>query len=67
MKMKNDCTINKYKIKLVVKGYRQRKSMSYLDTYSLMSIIISIQILIVNETINKLEIHMNVKKNFIKW
>ena len=61
MKMKVDGTINKYKIRLVVKGYRQQESMSYLYTYSLMSIIIPIQILIVIGAINKLEIHMNVK------
>jgi len=61
MKMKVDGTINKYKIRLVVKGYRQQESMGYLYTYSLMSIIIPIQILIVIGAINKLEIHMNVK------
>jgi hypothetical protein len=59
--MKVDGTINKYKIRLVVKGYRQQESMGYLYTYSLMSIIIPIQILIVIGAINKLEIHMNVK------
>jgi hypothetical protein len=36
-KMKIDCTIDKYKIKLVVKGFRKQAGMNYLDTFSLVS------------------------------
>jgi hypothetical protein len=49
------------KLDLLLKVIGLQKSMGYLYTYSLMSIIILIQILIVIEAINKLEIHMNVK------
>ena len=33
-KMKADGSINKYKTKLVIKGYRQREGLDYFDTYS---------------------------------
>ena len=49
------------KLDLLLKVIGLQESMGYLYTYSLMSIIILIQILIVIEAINKLEIHMNVK------
>ena len=49
------------KLDLLLKVIGLQKSMGYLYTYSLMSIIIPIQILIVIGAINKLEIHMNVK------
>jgi hypothetical protein len=49
------------KLDLLLKVIGLPESMGYLYTYSLMSTIILIQILIVIEAINKLEIHMNVK------
>jgi hypothetical protein len=49
------------KLDLLLKVIGLQESMGYLYTYSLMSTIILIQILIVIEAINKLEIHMNVK------
>ena len=53
-KMKADGTIDKYKIRLVVKGFRQQEGVSYFDTYSPVSRITSIRMLIVIAYINKL-------------
>ena len=33
-KMKADGSIDKYKARLVIKGYRQKKDLDYFDTYS---------------------------------
>lgn len=64
--MKIDSIIEKYKVRLIVKGFRQQESMNYFDTYLLVSIITSIRILIIIAVINKLEIHqMNFKINFL--
>jgi hypothetical protein len=64
--MKIDSIIDKYKVRLIVKGFRQQESMNYFDTYLLVSIITSIRILIIIAVINKLEIHqMNFKINFL--
>ena len=41
--MKVDDTINKYKVKFVIKGFRQQESVNYFDTYLYVSKIISIQ------------------------
>ncbi|KAK3038255.1 hypothetical protein RJ639_030864 [Escallonia herrerae] len=65
-KMKADGTIEKYKARLVVKGYRQKEGLDYFDTNSPFTRIISIQILIAIATINNLEIHqMDVKAAFL--
>ena len=32
--MKPDGTVDKYKARLVVKGYRQKEDLDYFDTYS---------------------------------
>jgi hypothetical protein len=64
--MKINSIIDKYKVRLIVKGFRQQESMNYFDTYLLVSIITSIRILIIIAVINKLEIHqMNFKINFL--
>jgi sRNA-binding regulator protein Hfq len=64
--MKVDGTIDKYKAKLIVKGFKQQGDVNYLDTYSLVSRITSIQTLIAITTINKLEIHqMHVRTTFL--
>lgn len=64
--MKIDSIIDKYKVRLIVKGFRQQESMNYFDTYLLVSIITSIRILIIIAVINKLEIHqMNFKIKFL--
>ena len=64
--MKINSIIDKYKVRLIVKGFRQQEGMNYFDTYLLVSIITSIRILIIIAVINKLEIHqMNFKINFL--
>lgn len=55
--MKPNDTIDKYKVSLIVKGFKQYESVDYFDTYSLVSRINSIRTLIVIITINKSEIH----------
>jgi len=56
-------TIDKYKVRLVIKGFKQQKGMDYFDTYSSKSRITFIQMLIVIEIINMLEIHqMDIKQ-----
>ena len=64
--MRTDGTIEKYKARLVVKGYRQKECLDYFDTYSPVTIITSIRMLIVIAAVYKLEIHqMNVKMAFL--
>ncbi|KAK3018234.1 hypothetical protein RJ639_002768 [Escallonia herrerae] len=65
-KMKADGTIEKYKARLVVKEYRQKEGLYYFDTYSPVTRITSIRILIAIAAINNLEIHqMDVKTAFL--
>lgn len=65
-KLKTDGTIDKYKARLVVKGYKQQEGVDYFDTYSPVSRITSIRALIAIAAINKLEIHqMDVKTAFL--
>ena len=64
-KMKDDGTIDKYKARLVVKGFRQ-KFLDYFDTYSPMTRITSIRMLIALAAVYRLEIHqMDVKTTFL--
>jgi len=66
-KIKANNTIDKYKARLVVKCFKQQEGVNYFDRYSHVSIITSIQTLIVITTINKLEIHqMDAKITFLK-
>ncbi|KAK3040689.1 hypothetical protein RJ639_028385 [Escallonia herrerae] len=65
-KMKADGVIEKYKARLVVKGYRQKEGLDYFDTYSPITRITAIRILIAIAAINNLEIHqMDVKTAFL--
>ena len=64
--MKADGAIDKYKARLVVKGYKQREGLDYFDTYSSVTRITSIRMLIAIATVYKLEIHqMDVKTAFL--
>ena len=65
-KMKADGAIDKYKARLVVKGYKQREGLDYFDTYSPVTRITSIRMLIAIAAVYKLEIHqMDVKTAFL--
>ena len=44
--MKDDGTIDEYKARLVVKGFRQKEGLDYFDTYSPVTRITSIRMLI---------------------
>ena len=65
-KMKDDGTIDKYKARLVVKGFRQREGLDYFDTYSPVTRITSIRMLITLAALYGLQIHqMDVKTTFL--
>ena len=66
-KMKADGSIDKYKARLVVKGYRQKEGLDYFDTYFPVTRITSIRMLIAIAALFNLEIHqMDVKNSFLK-
>lgn len=61
-----DGSINKYKARLVVKRFTQNQNVDYFDTFSLVTRISSIQMLIALSSIHKLVIHqMDVKTAFL--
>ena len=65
-KMKADGSIDKYKVRLIIKGYKQKEGLDYFDTYSPVTRISSIRMLIVIAVIHNLEIHqMDVKIAFL--
>ena len=65
-KMKADGTIDKYKARLVVKGFKQKEGLDYFDTYSPVTRITSIRMLIVLAAVYGLKIHqMDVKTAFL--
>ena len=65
-KMKPDGTIDKYKARLVAKGFKQKESLDFFDTYSPVTRITSIRVLIAIATLHNLEIHqMDVKTTFL--
>ena len=65
-KMKPDGTIDKYKARLVVKGYRQKEGLNYFDTYSPVTRITSIRMLIALAAVHDIKIHqMDVKTTFL--
>jgi hypothetical protein len=65
-KLKPDSIIDKYKVRLVAKGYKQKQNTDYFDTYSPVTRIASIRILFAIASIYKLVVHqMNVKTAFL--
>ena len=61
-KIKADGTIDKYKARLVIKGFKQKEGLDYFDTYSSVTKITSIWILIALAAVYGLEINqMDVK------
>nr|GEX04851.1 zinc finger, CCHC-type [Tanacetum cinerariifolium] len=65
-KMKSDGIIDKYKARLVIKGFRQRQGLDYFDTYSPVTRITSIRMILAIVALRNLEIHqMDVKREFL--
>ena len=65
-KLKPDGSIDKYKARLVAKAYRQKEGLDYFDTYSPVTRITSIQMLIAIAVLHNLDIHqMDVKTAFL--
>ena len=61
-----DGSIDKYKARLVIKGYRQKEGLDYFDTYSPVTRITSIRLIIAISSLRNLEIHqMDVKTAFL--
>ncbi|GJT79113.1 calcineurin B-like protein 4 [Tanacetum coccineum] len=65
-KMKSDGTIDKYKVRLVIKGFRQREGLDFLDTYLPITRITSIRMVLAIAALRKLEVHqMSMKMTFL--
>ncbi|XP_052479598.1 secreted RxLR effector protein 161-like [Gossypium raimondii] len=64
--MKADRTIDKYKARLVIKGYRKKEDLDYFDTYSPVSRITSTRMILAIAALWNLEVHqMDVKIAFL--
>jgi len=65
-KLKVNNTIDKYKTRLVAKGYHQKEGKDFFDTYSPITRITSIRVLIAIAALHNLEIHQkDVKTAFL--
>ena len=65
-KRKVDGSIDKYKARLVIKGYKQIEGLDYFDTYSSLMRINSMQMVLAIATLRNLEIYqMDAKTNFL--
>ena len=65
-KRKVDGSIDKYKARLVIKGYKQTKGLDYFDTYSLVTRINSIRMVLPIDALRNLELHhMDAKTAFL--
>ena len=66
LKEKQDGSIEKYKTRLVAKGFKQRKDVDYFDNFALVTRITSSRVLIALASIHNLVIHqMDVKTTFL--
>ncbi|GJT85954.1 zinc finger, CCHC-type containing protein [Tanacetum coccineum] len=66
IKLKVYRTIEKFKARLVIQGFKQKSGMDYFDTYAPVARIITIRLLIAMASIHNLIIHqMNVKTDFL--
>ncbi|GJY52364.1 retrotransposon protein, putative, ty1-copia subclass [Tanacetum coccineum] len=65
-KRKADGTINKYKARLVIKGFGQREGLDYFDTYSLVTRTTSVRMILAIAALINLKIHqIDMKKAFL--
>ena len=64
--MKPDGSIDKFKARLVAKGFKQKTNLDFFDTFSPVTRITSIRLLIASAAIFYLKIHqMDVKTTFL--
>ena len=64
--MKSDGSIDKFKVRLVAKGFKQKTNLDFFDTFSPVTRITSIRLLIAIAAIFNLKIHqMDVKTAFL--
>nr|GEV32278.1 zinc finger, CCHC-type [Tanacetum cinerariifolium] len=64
--MKVDGTIDKFKARLLIQGFRQKEGIDYFDNYAPVARITTIRLLLALETIHNLVIHqMDVKTTFL--
>ncbi|GJT78819.1 zinc finger, CCHC-type containing protein [Tanacetum coccineum] len=65
-KMKVDGTIDKFKARLVIQGFRQKEEIDYFDTYAPVARITTIRLLLALDVIHNLVIHqMDLKITFL--
>nr|GEY05209.1 retrovirus-related Pol polyprotein from transposon TNT 1-94 [Tanacetum cinerariifolium] len=65
-KRKADGTVDNYKARLVIKWFGQREGLDYFDTYSLVTRITSIRMILAIAVLKNLEVHqIDVKKAFL--
>ncbi|GKA88588.1 zinc finger, CCHC-type containing protein [Tanacetum coccineum] len=65
-KMKVDRTIEKFKARMVIQGFRQKEGIDYFDTYATVARITTIRLLLALAAIHNLVIHqMDVKTSFL--
>ncbi|GJU61456.1 isochorismate synthase, chloroplastic [Tanacetum coccineum] len=65
-KMKIDGTIDKYKARLAIKGFRQSEGLDYFDTYLPVTRITLIRMVLTIVTLRKMEVdQMDVKMTFL--
>ncbi|GJX26752.1 zinc finger, CCHC-type containing protein [Tanacetum coccineum] len=65
-KMKVDGTIDKFKARLIIQGFRQKERIDYFDTYAPVACITTIRLLLALAAIHNLVIHqMDVKTTFL--
>ena len=62
-KRKVDGLIDNYKVRLVIKGYKQTEGLDYFDIYSPMTRITSIRMVLAIVALRNLEVHQNGCKN----
>nr|KAJ0200602.1 hypothetical protein LSAT_V11C600333090 [Lactuca sativa] len=66
IKIKVDGTIDKYKARMVIQGFRQKEGIGFFDTYAHVARISTIRLLLALSTIHNLVIHhMDVKTAFL--
>ena len=64
--MKVDGSIDKYKARLIIKGYMQREGLDYFDTYSSVTRINFIRMILAIAALRSLEVHqIDVKTAFL--